>query len=114
MRDLGKLKELPPRSTSEALSVLEREAILVGMYWELTQNRICAYRWMKRGRLFGGTVRSRNRFGVASEEERQQKLLREFCSRGLIMGSYSFIEQLFKIAATRALGRVLYAGDEVV
>ena len=37
------------RSTSEALSVLEREAILVGMYWELTQNRICAYRWMKRG-----------------------------------------------------------------
>ena len=49
MRDLGKLKELPPRSTSEALSVLEREAILVGMYWELTQNRICAYRWMKRG-----------------------------------------------------------------
>ena len=37
IRDLGKLMELPLRSTSEALSVLEWEAILVGMYWRLTQ-----------------------------------------------------------------------------
>ena len=37
-KNLGKLKELLPRSTSEALPVLEREAILVGMYWELTQS----------------------------------------------------------------------------
>ena len=49
MRDLGKLKALPLRSTSEGLSVLERKAILVGMYWGLIQKRICAYRWRKRG-----------------------------------------------------------------
>jgi len=40
MKDLGKLKELLPRSTSEALSVLEREAMLVGMFWGLTQKGI--------------------------------------------------------------------------
>ena len=35
MRDLQKLKELPPRGSNESLSVLEREAILVGMFWGL-------------------------------------------------------------------------------
>lgn len=43
-RDLEKLEELPPRSSSEALSVSEREAILVGKYWGLTQKRISAHR----------------------------------------------------------------------
>ncbi len=38
MRDLRILKELPPRSGHDGLSTLEREAILVGMYWELTQS----------------------------------------------------------------------------
>ena len=32
MKDLEKLKD-PARSTSEGLSLLEREAIPVGMYW---------------------------------------------------------------------------------
>ena len=41
MRDLQILKKLPPRGSNESLSVLEREAILVGMYWGLTQKRIC-------------------------------------------------------------------------
>ena len=41
MRDLRTLKELPPRSGHDWLSTLEREAILVGMYWGLTQKRIC-------------------------------------------------------------------------
>jgi len=36
-----RLKELPPRSGRDWLSMLEREAILVGMYWGLTQKRIC-------------------------------------------------------------------------
>jgi len=26
--------------------------MLIGMYWGLTQKRICAYRWMKRGGFF--------------------------------------------------------------
>ena len=30
------------QGSNESLSVLEREAILVGMYWGLTQKRICA------------------------------------------------------------------------
>jgi len=42
MRDLRILKELPPRSGRDWLSMLDREAILVGMYWGLTQKRICA------------------------------------------------------------------------
>jgi len=58
MKDLGKLKELLPRLTSEALSVLEREAMLVGMFWGLTQKGICAYRWMKRGGFFDRLPRS--------------------------------------------------------
>ena len=51
MKDLEKLK-VPARSTSEGLSLLEREAIPVGMYWGLTQKRIRAYQWMKRGGFF--------------------------------------------------------------
>ncbi len=43
MRDLRTLKELPPRSGHEWLSTLEREAILVGIYWGLTQKRICTH-----------------------------------------------------------------------
>ena len=43
MKDLQRLKELPPRGSNESLSVLEREAILVGMYWGLTQKRICTH-----------------------------------------------------------------------
>ncbi len=41
MKDLDKLAGLPPRSPTESLSVLEREAILAGNYWRLTQRRIC-------------------------------------------------------------------------
>ncbi len=41
MKDLEKLANLPPRSPTESLSVFEREAILVGIYWRLTQRRIC-------------------------------------------------------------------------
>ena len=41
MRDLRTLKELPPRSGHDWLSTLEREAILGGRYWGLTQKRIC-------------------------------------------------------------------------
>ena len=41
MKDLDKLAGLPPRSPTESLSVLEREAILVGIYWGLTKRRIC-------------------------------------------------------------------------
>ena len=43
MKDLQNLKELPPRGSNESLSVLEREAILVGIFWGLTQKRICTH-----------------------------------------------------------------------
>ncbi len=38
---MDKLAGLPPRSPTESLSVLEREATLVGIYWGLTKRRIC-------------------------------------------------------------------------
>ena len=41
MKDLDKLAGLPPRSPTESLSVLEREATLAGIYWGLTKRRIC-------------------------------------------------------------------------
>ena len=41
MKDLDKLAGLPPRTKTESLLVFEREAILVGIYWRLTQRRIC-------------------------------------------------------------------------
>ena len=41
MKDLDKLANLPPRTKTESLSVLEREAILAGIYWGLTKRRIC-------------------------------------------------------------------------
>ena len=43
IRDIKKLKQIAPRSApNEPLSVLEKEAILVGMYWGLTVNRIAS------------------------------------------------------------------------
>ena len=44
MKDLETLKELPPRSTSEVLSVLERKAKLVGIKpeYELEVVHTCA------------------------------------------------------------------------
>ena len=41
MKDLDKLANLPPRTKTESLSVFERAAILVGIYWGLTRRRIC-------------------------------------------------------------------------
>jgi len=41
IKDLGELANLPPRNWNEALTVLDKEAILARIYWGLTQRRIC-------------------------------------------------------------------------